>query len=86
MDKIWSDRAWGDYEFWQDNDRKTVKKINKLIKDAERNPEKGLGHPEPLKNHDGYWSREINEKDRLVYKVVDGVMKIAQCRGHYEDK
>lgn len=89
MIKVWSDRAWEEYVWWQEQDRKTLRKINKLITDIERNGEaEGTGKPEPLKdNLSGYWSRHINEKDRLIYRInEDGELEIAQCRAHYGDK
>ena len=89
MIKLWSDRAWEEYVWWQEQDRKTLRRINKLITDIERNGEaEGIGKPEPLKeNLSGYWSRHINEKDRLIYRInEDGELEIAQCRAHYEDK
>ena len=89
MIKVWSDRAWEEYVWWQEQDRKTLRKINKLITDIERNGEaEGIGKPEPLKeNLSGYWSRHINEKDRLIYRInEDDELEIAQCRAHYEDK
>ena len=89
MIKLWSDRAWEEYVWWQEQDRKTLRRINKLITDIERNGEAaGIGKPEPLKeNLSGYWSRHINEKDRLIYRInEDGELEIAQCRAHYEDK
>lgn len=89
MIKLWSDRAWEEYVWWQEQDRKTLRKINKLITDIERNGEaEGIGKPEPLKeNLSGYWSRHINEKDRLIYRInEDGELEIAQCRAHYGDK
>lgn len=89
MIKVWSDRAWEEYVWWQEQDRKTLRKINKLITDIERNGEaEGIGKPEPLKeNLSGYWSRHINEKDRLIYRInEDGELEIAQCRAHYGDK
>lgn len=89
MIKLWSDRAWEEYIWWQEQDRKTLRKINKLITDIERNGEaEGIGKPEPLKeNLSGYWSRHINEKDRLIYRInEDGELEIAQCRAHYGDK
>ena len=76
------------YIYWQTEDRKTLKKINKLIADIKRNGErKGIGHPEPLK-HDlsGKWSREIDDKNRLVYKVVGKNLEVYSCQGHYDDK
>ena len=85
MNKIWSDEAWGDYEFWLDNDRRTLLKINKLLKDIESNGvSKGIGKPEFLR-YKKAWSRRINEADRLVYDVIDGKLCIYSCRGHYED-
>ena len=87
MNKIWSDEAWEDYLYWQTQDKKTLKRINALIKDIDRNgPTEGIGNPEPLKgNLQGYFSRKINEKDRLVYRVENGQLLIAQCRNHYDD-
>ena len=86
MEKTWSDDAWRDYLYWQEIDKKTLKKINALIKECERTPEKGTGKPELLRHFPGgYWSRRINDKDRLVYKVEDGKLRIASCRGHYDD-
>ena len=79
-----ADDAWEDYLYWQQQDKKIVKKINRLIKEIQRNPFKGLGEPEPLKyNWSGYWSRRITIKHRLVYKVTDSRLLIAQCRYHY---
>ena len=74
-----------EYIYWQKQDRKTLNKINSLIKDIIRNGNFGIGHPEPLKHGlQGYWSREIDEKNRLVYKILDGGnVLIAHCRGHY---
>lgn len=86
MSKFWSDKAWDDYLYWQTQDKKTLLKINKLIKDIERNGiSEGIGKPEPLKYREG-WSRRIDEKNRLVYDIdKDGNILIAACRGHYED-
>ena len=80
----WADRAWEDCLYWQQTDRKTLKRINTLIKDTQRQPFEGLGDPEPL-NHNwtGYWSRRINREHRLIYKVSDNGLFIAQCRYHY---
>lgn len=88
MEKIWSDEAWDDYIYWQQQDKKTIKKINQLVRDIERNgPLNGIGNPERLKNNlSGEYSRRINEKDRLVYHIEDGRIYIAQCRTHYGDK
>lgn len=85
MEKIWADDAWDEYLYWQTQDKKTLKKINELIKSVERDgPMKGLGKPEPLKYRDGY-SRHIDDKNRLVYDVKDGKIYIISCEGHYED-
>jgi len=87
-EKIWSDDAWADYLYWQSQDKKTLKRINMLIQDIERNGAmKGIGEPEALKgNLQGEYSRRINEKDRLVYYLEDGRIYIASCRGHYNDR
>lgn len=76
--------AWDDYLYWQKTDKKNLNKINELIKDIQRNPFKGLGKPEPLKqNLSGYWSRRINSEHRIVYKVTKDSILIAQLRYHY---
>jgi len=81
-------RGLQDYIYWQTEDKKTIKKINKLIEDIINNGYEGIGHPEPLKgNLTGKWSREIDEKNRLVYKILDdNRIEIYQCKGHYGDK
>ena len=79
-------RAWKDYIHWQTQDKKTLKKINALIKDIQRSPYEGIGHPEPLKHKlAGYWSREIDEFNRLIYKVAGEDIIIIQCKDHYDD-
>jgi len=79
-----SDDAWEDYLYWQQNDKKILKKLNRLIKEIQREPFEGTGEPEPLKyNWSGYWSRRITIEHRLVYKVSDDNLMIAQCRYHY---
>lgn len=84
MKLTWSEEAWEDYLYWQDTDKKTVKKINELIKDAKRTPFEGKGKPEPLKhNLAGFWSRRITSEHRLVYAVSDDSLLIASCRYHY---
>ena len=85
---IWSDDAWKDYLYWQMQDRKTLKRINLLIKDIERNGcLTGIGNPEPLSgNLQGEFSRRINDKDRLIYHIEESRIYIAHCKGHYEDK
>mgnify|MGYP006304235845 CR=1 FL=1 len=80
----WTLEAWSDYLFWQTQDRKTLKRINSLIKDTLRTPFDGLGKPEPLKgNLSGYWSRRIDSTNRLVYTVDDHSLVIISCRFHY---
>lgn len=82
---IWHDSAWADYIYWQTQDKKTLKRVNMLIKDIERNPYEGIGKPEPLReNLSGFWSRRIDEHNRLVYRIEDGDCLVAQCKGHYE--
>ena len=84
MNLVFADQAWEDYLYWQLHDRKILKRINLLIKDIKRESFKGLGEPEPLKyNWSGYWSRRITLEHRLVYKVTDTSVLIAQCRYHY---
>ncbi len=86
MNKLWSDRAWDDYLYWQMQDKKTLKKINELVKDIERNgPSEGIGKPEPLK-HRKAWSRRIDKENRLIYNIDDnGHLWIISCKGHYMD-
>ena len=86
MNKTFSDCGWEDYLYWETEDRKTLKRINKLIEDICRNGNSGIGKPEPLLGElVGYWSRRINEKDRLIYKIVDDEVFIISCRYHYDD-
>ena len=86
MKKIWFDEAWEDYTYWQIKDRKMLKRINMLLKDIERGNFDGIGKPEPLKGDlSGFWSRRIDDVNRLVYRIRDGVMEIVSCKGHYED-
>lgn len=84
MDVIFYPNGWQDYQYWIDTDIKLFRKINKLIKECQRTPFEGIGKPEPLKNElSGWWSRRIDREHRLVYRVKDGVLEIAQCRHHY---
>ena len=86
MKLLWEERAWEDYCAWQREDKKTLRRINELIRDIQRSPFEGTGKPEPLKNrHSGWWSRRINDHDRIVYKEQGGTVIIASCRGHYKD-
>ena len=85
-DRIFTDDGWEDYLYWQGQDRKTLKRINSLLKSIDRTPFEGEGKPEPLKYEKGKWSRRINDQDRLVYKYENGQITIYQCRSHYDDK
>ncbi len=87
MIKSWSDDAWDDFCYWQKQDRKTLKRILTLIKDIDRNGYTGIGKPEPLRDDlSGYWSRRIDDTNRIVYKISDDTIYIAQCGSHYRDK
>lgn len=80
----WTDDAWKEYLYWQNQDKKTLKRINLLIRECQRPPFNGTGKPEALKaNLSGFWSRRIDEKHRLVYEVSDSRISIVQCRFHY---
>lgn len=80
----WAEEAWDDYLYWQQTNKLTLKRINALIRDIQRDPFAGIGKPEPLKHHlSGFWSRRIDEEHRLVYAVVGERLQIAQCRYHY---
>ncbi len=82
----WSDHSWDDYVYWQSQDKKTLKRINALVKDCQRDPYEGIGKPEPLRGDlDGWWSRRIDDKNRLIYQVNDETVSIAGCRDHYDD-
>ena len=81
-----SNKAWGEYLYWQNQDKKTLKRINILLQDILRNKYEGLGKPEPLKgNLSGLWSRRIDEVNRIVYKISNDEIKIYQCKGLYKD-
>lgn len=84
MKLIFSENAWEDYLYWQKTDKKLLNRINKLIKETQRQPFEGVGKPEPLKHGlAGYWSRRINDEHRMVYKVTDDALLLAQLRYHY---
>ena len=87
MIKCWTDDAWEEFEYWTEQDKKILRQIKKLLKDIDRNRYKGLGHPDPLTGDlSGYWSRHIDEKNRIVYKIENDIVKIIQCGSHYKDK
>lgn len=80
----WAEKAWEDYLYWQSTEKKTLQRVNLLIKDIKRHPFSGIGDPEPLKhNWTGYWSRRIDREHRLVYKHNEEMITIVQCRYHY---
>jgi len=83
---LFKDAAWDDYLYWQTQDKKTLKRINELIKDINRNPFDGIGKPELLRSDkQGYWSRRIDDINRIVYKIENNKIIIVQCKGHYSD-
>ena len=87
MRKAWTDEAWEDYVNWQNQDKRILKKINDLLKDIDRNGYEGIGNPKPLiGNLSGYWSRDIDKKNRIVYKIENNEVVITQCGTHYGDK
>lgn len=87
MIKAWSDEAWEDFEYWMTQDKKTMKKILKLLKDIDRNGYDGIGKPEPLTGDlAGYWSRRIDDCNRIVYRIKEDTVLIAQCGSHYRDR
>ncbi len=84
MKLIFSERAWEDYLYWQETDRRLVARIHQLIREIQREPFSGIGKPEPLRHaFQGYWSRRINDEHRIVYKILDDSVLIAQLRYHY---
>lgn len=84
MDLVWQSNAWEDYLYWQQQDKKTMQRINDLIRDTLRSPFKGMGKPEPLKGDlSGCWSRRITDEHRLVYSIREQRLHILQCRFHY---
>ncbi|MCL2767441.1 MAG: Txe/YoeB family addiction module toxin [Synergistaceae bacterium] len=86
MDKlIFAARAWNDYLYWQTQDRKTLRRINALINDIKRNRYEGIGKPEALSGDlSGFWSRRIDEQNRIIYRIVDEVIELVALRTHYE--
>ena len=86
MNKVFTVNGWKDYVSWQTEDRKTLKKINALLNDISRNGNEGMGKPEPLTGDlSGFWSRRINDKDRLIYKIDKNNIYILSCRYHYSE-
>lgn len=84
MKLLWDERGWKDYLSWQSEDKKTLKRINTLVKDIQRDPFKGIGKPELLTGDlSGWWSRRIDDTNRIVYREQNGIIIIASCRGHY---
>ncbi len=82
---MWLPGGWEDYLYWQERDRKTLERVNELIRDTLRNPTSGIGKPEPLKsNLKGWWSRRITQEHRLVYRIEEKTLIILQCRFHYD--
>jgi toxin YoeB len=85
-DLIFHNDAWAEYLWWQTQDKRTLRKIHQLIRDALRDPSSGLGQPEPLKFRKSAWSRRIDGKNRLVYEQTETGIIVTQCRGHYDDR
>lgn len=84
MELVWLEGAWEDYLYWQKTDKKVLKRLNQLIKEAMRSPFEGIGKPEPLKaNLAGWWSRRITGEHRLIYRVEEDRFIVFQCRFHY---
>jgi toxin YoeB len=87
MEMLWTENAWEDYLYWQNQDKKTLKRVNQLIKDIERSGYEGIGKPEPLRGDlSGWWSRRIDDANRLVYRIENEKLILAACRSHYGDK
>ena len=86
MKTLWFEEAWEDYIYWQTQDKKTLKRINQLLQDTQRNNYNGIGKPEPLKGEfSGFWSRRIDNVNRLVYRIRNGCLEILSCKGHYDE-
>jgi toxin YoeB len=84
MHLLWTDEAWEDYLYWQSQDKKTLARVNQIVRDIQRSPHAGIGKPEPLKGDlSGWWSRRIDDANRIVYRLKGGAVEITQCKGHY---
>lgn len=87
MRKIWHDEAWEEYLYWQGQDKKILRRINKILKDIDRNGYNCIGKPEKLSgNLSGFWSARIDEKNRIVFRIVGDMLEIAECGSYYGDK
>jgi len=87
MKLLWHNTGWSDYIYWQRQDKKTLNKINNLLKDIDRNGYNCIGKPEPLRgNQSGWWSVRIDETNRLIFKIENDAIEIYQCKSHYGDK
>jgi toxin YoeB len=84
MNLLWTDEAWEDYRYWQIQDKKTLKRINQIVRDIQRSPYAGIGKPAPLKGDlSGWWSRRIDGANRIVYRLKNDTVEITQSKGHY---
>ena len=83
---LFTEHAWEEYIYWQTQDKRTLRRINQLLRDIQRDPFDGIGKPEPLRGElSGFWSRRIDECNRIVYRVKDDIVVLLQCKGHYDD-
>ena len=83
---LFTEHAWEEYIYWQTQDKRTLRRINQLLRDIQRDPFDGIGKPEPLRGElSGFWSRSIDECNRIVYRVKDDIVELLQCKGHYDD-
>ena len=83
---LFTEHAWEECIYWQTQDKRTLRRINQLLRDIQRDPFDGIGKPEPLRGElSGFWSRRIDECNRIVYRVKDDIVELLQCKGHYDD-
>lgn len=83
---LFTEHAWEEYIYWQTQDKRTLRRINQLLRVIQRDPFDGIGKPEPLRGElSGFWSRRIDECNRIVYRVKDDIVELLQCKGHYDD-